>query len=211
MIKYIDRYYLNWEEYGIKFWSSGRLPSEYQEVEYIESNGSWDNWQYIIPWISIESWISMWIEADFEWTNTTWRGEADLYSMYKASGKYIQNWFWESSLRFNCNFWWCTNDTYTRDPSTVAKNTRYSYNAEWTPSWDDTTWCYLLAQQESGSQHRCMSAKLYSVKLYKNNQLVRDFVPCYRKADTEIGLYDLVEWVFYTNDWSWSFTKGANV
>jgi hypothetical protein len=31
--------------------------------------------------------------------------------------------------------------------------------------------------------------KIYSCKLYKSNQMVRNFIPCYRKADNEIGMY----------------------
>ena len=54
-------------------------------------------------------------------------------------------------------------------------------------------------------------AKLYSAKFYDNSVLVRNFVPCYRKADNEIGLYDLVNGVFYTNAGIGTFTKGGNV
>ena len=53
--------------------------------------------------------------------------------------------------------------------------------------------------------------KLYDFKLYDNGTLVRDFVPCIRKSDNEIGLYDKVNNVFYTNSGSGSFLKGANV
>lgn len=55
------------------------------------------------------------------------------------------------------------------------------------------------------------SAKLYSMKLYENAVKVRDFIPCYRKSDNEIGLYDLVNGVFYTNAGSGTFAKGADV
>jgi len=53
--------------------------------------------------------------------------------------------------------------------------------------------------------------RLYSFKLYDNGELVRDFVPCYRKANNEIGLYDLVNGVFYTNKGTGTFSKGSNV
>ena len=35
--------------------------------------------------------------------------------------------------------------------------------------------------------------------MYYNGTLVRDFIPCYRNSDNEIGLYDLVNDIFYTN------------
>jgi hypothetical protein len=47
--------------------------------------------------------------------------------------------------------------------------------------------------------------------LYDNNVLVRDFIPCYRKSDNEIGLYDVVNGVFYANAGSGTFTKGNNI
>lgn len=40
---------------------------------------------------------------------------------------------------------------------------------------------------------------------------IRNFVPCYRKADGVIGLYDTVGGVFYTNAGTGSFAKGADV
>jgi hypothetical protein len=52
--------------------------------------------------------------------------------------------------------------------------------------------------------------KIYSCKLYKSNQMVRNFIPCYRKADNEIGMYDLVNKVFYTNQGTGTFLKGNN-
>ena len=48
-------------------------------------------------------------------------------------------------------------------------------------------------------------------KIYENWTLIRDFVPCYRKSDNVIWLYDLVNNQFYTNSWSWTFTKWPDV
>lgn len=53
--------------------------------------------------------------------------------------------------------------------------------------------------------------KTYAFKVWENNTLIRDFVPCYRKSDNVIWLIDKVNKVFYTNNGSWSFTKWPNV
>jgi len=45
----------------------------------------------------------------------------------------------------------------------------------------------------------------------ENGVLVGDFVPCYRKSDNAIGMYDLVTNAFLGNSGSGSFTKGSNV
>lgn len=61
------------------------------------------------------------------------------------------------------------------------------------------------------------SASQYYGKLYSfimdaaDGTPLRNFVPCYRKTDGEIGLYDLIEGIFYTNQGSGTFSKGADI
>lgn len=54
-------------------------------------------------------------------------------------------------------------------------------------------------------------ARIYSLQIIENGSMVRDFVPCYRKADNEIGMFDLVSNTFFTNAGTGTFTKGADV
>ena len=58
---------------------------------------------------------------------------------------------------------------------------------------------------------RTFIGKTYYFKIYKNKKLIRHFIPCYRKSDGVIGLYDLVNDVFYTNSGTGEFEKGADV
>lgn len=53
--------------------------------------------------------------------------------------------------------------------------------------------------------------KIYSVSLERDGTIVADLVPCYRKADGEIGMYDIVSNTFFTNVGTGTFTKGGNV
>lgn len=53
--------------------------------------------------------------------------------------------------------------------------------------------------------------KLFSFKFYENDLLIRDLLPCYRTSDNEVGLYDLVNGVFYTNKGQGKFEKGDNI
>ena len=55
------------------------------------------------------------------------------------------------------------------------------------------------------------SGNLYSAKLFSDNVLVRNFIPCYRKSDNEIGVFDTVNKNFYTNIGTGSFQKGPNL
>lgn len=45
-------------------------------------------------------------------------------------------------------------------------------------------------------------------KIWENNNLVRNYVPCYRNIDNATGLYDLVNNVFYRNAGTGSIEKG---
>ena len=52
--------------------------------------------------------------------------------------------------------------------------------------------------------------KTYGTKMYStSNQLIFDALPCYRKADGVIGIYDTVEEKFFPVSGTW--TKGAEV
>ena len=55
---------------------------------------------------------------------------------------------------------------------------------------------------------RYCNMKLYSFKIYDNESLIRNFIPCYRNTDNIIGLYDTVEGKFYTNQGTGTFGYG---
>lgn len=67
---------------------------------------------------------------------------------------------------------------------------------------------YLFARQANTIEYKC-KMKLYNCKFYENNVLKMNFIPCYRNSDNEVGLYDSVNGVFYTNQGTDSFTYGA--
>lgn len=47
---------------------------------------------------------------------------------------------------------------------------------------------------------------LYRLTIKENDVIVRDFIPCYRKSDSKPGLYDIVNKQFYTNAGSGEFS-----
>lgn len=53
--------------------------------------------------------------------------------------------------------------------------------------------------------------RLKACKISKGNNIVCDFVPCYRKSDNKAGMYDLVNGEFYTNDGTGEFILGGEV
>lgn len=51
---------------------------------------------------------------------------------------------------------------------------------------------------------------MYSCKIYDNETLVRNFVPC-KNASGAVGLYDTVEGQFYANAGTGTFTAGPEI
>jgi hypothetical protein len=62
------------------------------------------------------------------------------------------------------------------------------FNLKW--SGNTGYWCY---------------AKLYRCKCVQGNTLIRDFIPAMRNSDGAVGLFDIVNNVFYGNSGGGSF------
>ena len=67
---------------------------------------------------------------------------------------------------------------------------------------------FLLGFNSLGNPTSILNGHIYYFKVYENNVLVRNMIPCYRNSDNEVGLYDLVNGVFYDNDGTGTFTAG---
>ena len=65
---------------------------------------------------------------------------------------------------------------------------------------------YVFANNIGGKASQKIQAALYYLQISKNNQLVRDFIPVSYNGTP--GLWDKVEWKFYANAGSGSFTLG---
>ena len=85
------------------------------------------------------------------------------------------------------------------------------YQATFLPTFSCIDTAYIFARNNQGTTDRYSHIKLYLCEIYDNGTLIRDFVPCYRKADNAIGLYDTVNDVFYTNAGTGTFLKGDDM
>lgn len=61
-----------------------------------------------------------------------------------------------------------------------------------------------------GTGYSNFTGKCYWAKVYVGGELVGHFIPCYRKIDDVIGMYDLVSNHFYTNTVG-TFIKGPDI
>lgn len=192
------------------------LPFEYQRVEYIESSRT----QYINTNYKLNSNTTK-IEIEYQFTNIT-NNYNCLFGYETASSNRFM-------VRHNMN---ATNDLTFFTPSvtgiTVSSSTKNKIVFELTnnnviingtsttltinvDTSGDNLFLFGLNYRGNFASDNASSIKIYSFKIYENSVLSRSYVPCYRKTDNEIGMYDLVNDVFYTNSGTGAFTKGSNI
>ena len=93
----------------------------------------------------------------------------------------------------------------------VFDGTTNTYNK--TDDFKGTLNFYVFCRNNDGSAYSgyAYGMRYYYLKMWLDDVLVRDYIPCYRKSDGEIGLYDLVSNGFFTNAGPGTFGKGNDV
>jgi len=186
--------------------------SNYYFVEYIESTGT----QYLdtgyIPKINTKMELSLSFDGEFKGINTYGGGEV----IFKAKGSNMhQINFGGSQDQWNKLFIWINPNVKVGSTETIAINenilrnknilslqtSSISYGTvsrELSPKVSDSTESMILFGS-ANVPFTCYNMLVYDLKFYENNNLVRHYVPCYRKSDSVRGMYDIVNGGFYTN------------
>lgn len=179
-----------------------RIPSEYQEVEYIQSNGS----QYINTGYNL-------------WNTTNWKIQADFsideHYNYNAMFGYddITDTSNEVWIYSNTRYAWRACGGFNGNVAEIPLNTKINIIHDNSGSRfittlnDNVVWNYNKLPATSNHNlcfgHRAgggwLKGKIYGLKLWSEGALVRDFIPCYRISNNIAGLYDTVNNVFYPN------------
>ena len=186
-------------------------PGDYQYVEYIESSGT----QYINTGFSPDNKSKMFLDYQptvaqskmFAGTRTV-GGNAFTINSGSANTYMFAAWGQSGNKQLAS----MTTDRVTTEISQdgIYYNDELKYNLS-TATWHLTGKVLLFAVMQSGAADLHASVRIFSCKLYADGVLIRDFIPCYRKVDGEIGMLDSVNNVFYTNDGTGTFVKGRNV
>lgn len=192
----------------------GRLPDEYQEVEYIESTGT----QYIDTGFKpnqntkVETYIYS-NENNKNFNNPFGSRNNNAQQFFigvETSSNY--NWFFRYGTKYHINTF---GNKVGYNNVVINKNVYSINNDEYiftTQTFQSNNNMYIFACNNNGQiNDRGFNGKIYCFKIWDNEKLIRDFIPCYRKSDNVIGMYDLVNNVFYTNEGTGTFTKGDNV
>ena len=196
-----------------------RLPSEYQEVEYIENTGT----QYIIT--------DLLFPKDLENPKIEWgfmqiavpSGDNMVFG-YWSNGSIYYEVYNSTTLSYASigknHYDRISNSNLTKDmfiAGVMTKETmylnEYSYatNAEDTIDQSVRPMAIFAWNSSSGRTYTNKGARIYYLRFFDGNTKMADYVPCYHKSDGEIGMYDTVTKTFYTNSGTDTFLKGADI
>lgn len=210
-----------------------RVPYDYQEVEYLESNGS----QYIDTLIPTDSIGEMKAKimlksssrSTWEWAfggsdgskNTPYYNNNGFGLMLPTNGNIYfqvnnQNYAFPSSM-YNFN--------YIGDFSLSSSNNDITFSLSIPPATPvPVTWSsipitsnrnfYLFIMNFSDGVNLSTTNgnRFYSCEITnKQNQIVSNLIPCYRKSDSVAGMYDNVNHRFLTNQGTGTFVVGSDV
>lgn len=181
------------------------LPSGYKRLEYIQSSGA----QYIDTGI-IGSYDTR-VTADFEILSI---GSGTVFVFGSQANNDVRFCLGITSASvFRSDY----GTEYISGPS-AATGTKYKADKNRNvctingtainsnvQTFTGTTNIYLFARSYSSLSYA--SLKMYGCKIYSNDVLVRDFIPC-KNASGVVGMWDDVNNTFYSNAGSGTFTAG---
>lgn len=202
--------------------SEASLPKGYTQVDYIESTGT----QYLDTRLILmqDNSIEMKISSNQVASNRMLFGSRSSANSNNIAMVQAQNGL---VLDFNNSSYSTYRLTYNNSINTqyilyVSKDKRIVYDSNKNVLAQNTTLCnntittpqtatlFYINPKPSNTWYNA-SAKIYYCKIWNNDTLVRDLIPCYRNSDNEVGMYDLVTNTFLTNKGTGTFTYGEIV
>lgn len=184
------------------------IPPEYQRVEFIQSHDDVN---------STPTKASQYIATNITPTNTTGvyarlksnKINADL--LYFGAASTSGNKWYAGNISSKVYFGWNSSDTPTASrPSTDSSSVhtiQLNYLNDRKHKYDNTTVSSDLAtlntinqtmaifgwHNSSGGYSANALMQLYELRVSVGSNIVAYFIPCYRRSDGEIGLYDIIE------------------
>lgn len=189
------------------------LPSNYTALYYIESNGT----QYIDTGYIPNQDTRVYAECVLPISTSSTQGlfgsrlsssSSQQYQFVTQGGYYRTDYY--NALKSMSSTSYGTNKFFIDKNKNVT-----NLNGDLTHTHEYGTFTcpgnmYIFATNNNGSVYARSTMKLYTMQIYDNDALVRDFVPC-KNPSGEVGLYDLVESKFYGNNGTGSFIAGRPI
>lgn len=193
-----------------------KLPKEYTQVDYIESHGT----EYIDTGYKPNT--NSEYELNFKIVNYTGTTIGFIFGGRISSSE--QNTSFTANHITNEYNYLGRGDMFAEiDNNELQLNTEYLFQiknnsfivngttkdtTQNTLTETSTNNLYIFNINNNGSLSTGAKIKLKYFKTYENGQVVHYYIPCYRNSDNEVGLYDIVNNVFYTNQGTGVFTYG---
>lgn len=196
-----------------------RVPSEYQEVAYLQNSGT----QYIDTGLIGTDLYDCEIELIIS-------NESDLATQYNFNGAYKSGFTTQLGLvatsatecRASMNFGFSDavgvtglsnhqfHTLYLSDGLQKVDNIQINTVSYGTAS---SLHFFLFAREQETAPviNYCPAMKLKAFSVRKNGPYIRNMIPVRRITDSVLGLYDIANDVFYTNQGTGTFTAGADV
>lgn len=196
-------------------WKRRFLPATYQAVEYIESTET--EREYID--LGIKGTENTKVDIEFQATGTRF---LPFGARLSASARAFAIWSMSGDVGTQLRIGFDNTSGYT-GPNTTSDRYHIILSKEgafvndtkvWTSnytSFETPGTLLVFGYRSSGTAMATCKMKLFVLKLWENNRLTRDVVPCYRKSDGVAGLYDLVSDTFFTNSGTGEFVKGPDI
>lgn len=196
-------------------WQKSGLPSEYEELEYIESTGT----QYIDTGISpdINTQVDYKVRLKAGASNYTVligaRVGSENTTRFFPIAYQEPNGTFKTTLgnkqniipiNFNIDY---EGSFQPQNEVSIINGTSYSLAGNNFTKTDNYNMYLFATLGFSGNLYQAKGV-MYYCKIYDNDVLVRNFIPCYRKSDNVAGLYDKVTNTFYINSGTGEFIKG---
>ena len=205
----------DWEDEII---TTNSLPSTYHELEYIESEGD----QYIDtlytpgPNTGVEityKYADLVLQQrPFGITNSS----TIYYYMYINYSGNLAYCFYDYGNGSSCQSTGIAADTDIHTFKMNVTNGYYSVDngantaIVGTLTQTSATSMYIFSNHYNTTYNMPSRIKLYAFRIYESGTLVRNYVPCYRVSDGEVGLYETEQGAFYTNQGAGSLIRGVN-
>jgi hypothetical protein len=187
--------------------SKSELPSAYQQVEYIESQGAQIiTLDYIVQEDdTIDFTFYLVQDGESHLTHST-DGITGIWYNY-ASRVYVRFAASSSTLIGSASFWQVRN--------VKLKKGKINDNGEIISlpfnSMPNVPQNIFAGRRPNNTYYSYSYARIYAYSIYNENETKINLIPCYRKSDGEIGLYDTINKKFYTNLGTGEFLKGADI
>lgn len=195
--------------YFILNYTKVSLPSDYTQLDYIESDGT----KYIQTNYTLTNSNSAEIKVSLGATTTNQMlfgsrtgASSQNISINASTTNFSVDFNNSSYSTYRCSYAYTLNVPYI---ISVSKNERAVYDEDGNVLASNTTVCndtittpqnatlFYINPKPGSSWYIPTGAKIYYCKIWNGDTLVRDLIPCYRNNDSVVGMYDLVNNVFY--------------